>query len=379
MSSSASRSVLVPTPLPGTRWREVLAAHGFTVCEDPQSDPASHGAVISQLGTRWTEEKLSRLPRGFVISNFAVGFDNIDLDAARAHGVGVGNCPGVLTGATADLAVTLTLAAARRLGECDRKVRSGTWAEESKAGFDPRAMLGMRLRRRTLGIVGAGRIGGNYALKMALLHDMNVIYHNRTRSDALETEIARAHAIHAASSADDDDGGGSSNNSSTRRFVRFAATLDELLPHADVLSLHCPLTDTTRGLIGARELDMMPRRAILVNTARGAVVRQADLVAHLEAHSSFHAALDVFDPEPCTDTALTALDNVTLAPHVGSATEETRAEMSVITALNVCGALLNWPDHTGDDMDDLVAASIPVAKIPKLAPSLLVRPDLAHE
>ena len=229
-----------------------------------------------------------------VVANVAVGYDNADVDALRARGVALANTPGVLTDATADLAIALMLAVTRRLGEGERLIRSGAgwaWAIDF--------MLGRGLRGATLGIVGYGAIGRAVADR-AHAFGMEVIY---TRRGEGGVELA------------------------------------ELLERSHVVSLHCPLTEETRHLIDAGALRAMRDDAYLVNTARGPVVDEAALAAALRDGVIAGAALDVFEAEPDVHPGLLELDNVVLVPHLGSATEETRTAMAQLAEANVLAVL----------------------------------------
>jgi glyoxylate reductase len=233
-----------------------------------------------------------------VVANVAVGYDNVDLDAARRHGVTITNTPGVLTDATADLAIALMLAITRRIGEGERRIRSGEpWA------WSIDFMLGRGLRGKTLGIVGYGEIGRATAGR-ARAFGMEVVYTKRSAGrDAGRVE------------------------------------LDELLERSHVVSLHCPLTPETRHLIDAAALARMRDDAYLVNTARGPVVDEAALAAALRAGAIAGAALDVFEREPEVHPDLVGLDNVVLVPHLGSATIETRTAMAELAAANAIAVL----------------------------------------
>ena len=233
-----------------------------------------------------------------IVANVAVGYDNVDLDAARRHGVIVSNTPGVLTDATADLAIALLLAVTRRLGEGERRIRSGepwTWSIDF--------MLGRGLRGKTLGVVGYGAIGRATAAR-ARAFGMEVVYTRRSRGD----DPAQVE-------------------------------LEELLARAHAISLHCPLTPETHHLIGAEALGRMRDDAYLVNTARGAVVDEAALADALRDGVIAGAGLDVFEREPSVHPGLVGLENVVLVPHLGSATVETRAAMAELAAANVIAVL----------------------------------------
>jgi glyoxylate reductase len=252
---------------------------------------------------------LDRLPRLLTISNYGVGVDHIDLAAAAQRGIPVGNTPGILDGATADMAFALLLAAARRIVEGDRYARSAAFMR-----YDPGYMLGREVHSATLGIIGLGRIGQQVA-RRARGFDMTVLYHNRRRNQAAEETLA----------------------------VRYAA-FEELLAASDYVMLTCPLTDQTRHLIGAPALALMKPTAILINVARGPVVDTAALTEALQERRIYAAALDVTDPEPLPrDHPLLKLDNVTIAPHLGSATDQTRDLMAEISVKNLLLGLAGKP------------------------------------
>jgi glyoxylate reductase len=257
-------------------------------------------------------EMLDRLPGVNVVSNYGVGVDHIDLKAAAERGIPVGNTPGILDGATADMGFTLLLAAGRRLVEGDRYARGPDFLR-----YDPGYMLGREIHGATLGIIGLGRIGRQVA-KRANGFDMKVLYHNRRRDEEAEKLLG----------------------------VRYAA-FDELLAAADYVMLCCPLTAETRGIIDAKALSKMKRTAILVNLARGPVVDTAALTEALAQRRIYAAGLDVTDPEPLPrDHPLLKLDNVTIAPHLGSATVQTRRKMAEMSAenlkLGLSGQPLKW-------------------------------------
>ncbi|HZL90091.1 MAG TPA: D-glycerate dehydrogenase [Pirellulaceae bacterium] len=244
---------------------------------------------------------LDRLTGVRVISNYGVGVDHINLADAAARKIPVGNTPGILDGATADMGFCLLLAAARRLVEGDKYARSPEFTR-----YDPGYILGREVHSSTLGIIGLGRIGKQVA-RRALAFNMTVLYHNRRRNEATERELP----------------------------VRYAA-FDELLAESDFVMLCCPLYDQTRGLIGRKELAKMKPTAILVNIARGPIVDTAALTEALQQRRIYAAGLDVTDPEPLPrDHPLLRLDNVIIAPHLGSATEQTRQKMAEISVENL--------------------------------------------
>jgi glyoxylate reductase len=252
---------------------------------------------------------MDRLPALRVISNYGVGVDHIKLGQAAARGIPVGNTPGILDGATADMAWCLLLAAARRLIEGDRYARSPDFTR-----YDPGYMLGREIHGQTLGIVGLGRIGRQVA-KRAVGFEMRVLYHNRRRDEAAEAALGASYASFA-----------------------------DLLAQSDFVVLTCPLTDQTRGLINAAALAQMKPTAILVNVSRGPVVDTAALTEALQSHRIDAAAIDVTDPEPLPrDHPLLACDNLTIAPHLGSATEQTRQKMAEISVENLLRGLSRQP------------------------------------
>lgn len=236
--------------------------------------------------------ELEQLPGLRIIANYGVGYDNIDVTAARERGILVTNTPGVLTRATAELTWALILAVTRRIGEGERELRAGKWQ-----GWRPTHMLGAGLDGKTLGIIGAGRIGRDVARRAAAF-GMDVVYWGRTANTEIEQE-------------------------SNARLL----PLDEVLRQSDVVSVHVALTAETRSLIGSAELALMKRSAVLVNTARGPVVDEAALIETLKARSIRGAGLDVYTHEPHVPQALIELENVVLLPHLGSATEEARLAM----------------------------------------------------
>ncbi len=262
---------------------------------------AEADGLLSLITDRIDEGLLGAAPRLRIVSTMAVGYDNIDVAACTRRGVLVTNTPGVLTETTADLAFALMLGWSRRLVEGERIVREGRWGQ-----WHPTAFLGRDVHGATLGIVGLGAIGQAVA-RRARGFGMRVLYTSRQRKPEVEREMG----------------------------VEWR-TLPELLGESDFVSLHVALTPETRGLIGARELSLMKADAVLVNTARGAVVDQAALVQALSEGRIGGAALDVFEQEPLSpDDPLLKLSNVLVAPHVGSATVETRTRMADLAFENL--------------------------------------------
>ena len=252
---------------------------------------------------------LDRLPGVRAISNFGVGVDHIDVPAATARKIPVGNTPGVLDGATADLAFALILAAGRRLIEGDRYARGPDFLR-----YDPSFMLGREVHGSTLGIVGLGRIGEQVA-RRARGFDMTVLYCNRNRKPDAEAALG----------------------------VQYC-TLDELLAESDFVMLTVPLTSETRGLIGRAELAKMKPTASLINAARGAVIDLEALTESLANRQLHAAALDVTDPEPLPrDHPILKLPNAIIAPHLGSATVQTRHRMAEMAIENLMAGLAGRP------------------------------------
>ena len=252
---------------------------------------------------------MGRLPGLKVISNYGVGVDHISLTDAEARGVAVGNTPGVLESTTADIGFGLLLAAARCIVEGDRYARSPEFVR-----YDPGYILGHEVHGTTLGIVGFGQIGSRVA-RCALGFEMTVIYHSRRRRPELERELG----------------------------VRYA-TFEELLTTADFVMLTVPLTDATRGLIGASSLALMKPTSTLVNLARGPVVDTEALLQALKKGVIASAALDVTEPEPLPrDHELLKLPNVVITPHLGSATVETRRKMAELSVANLLAGLRGEP------------------------------------
>lgn len=254
-------------------------------------------AVATMLTNRVDDKFFDSLPEVRIVANFAVGYDNIDLEAARKRGIVVTNTPGVLTESTADIAMTLILCLARRVVEADRIVRQGEFK-----GMHPLYFLGTSIQEKTLGIFGMGRIGRALA-RRAMSFGMTVIYHNR-------------HAIPDFKEA---------------RCV----SMEELLSSSDFLSINAPLSDETRGRFGINEFQAMKSSAYLVNTARGPLVKESELAMALQKRLIAGAGLDVYEDEPRVHPALVHMDNVVLLPHIGSATKEVRARMAEMVADNI--------------------------------------------
>jgi hydroxypyruvate reductase 1 len=366
VNPSGTRRVIVTKELPGQRWLEMLtrADCRVEICTSPDvltvdEIKAAIGdqcdAAIGQLTEAWGEELFAALKAagGTAYSNYAVGFNNVDVDAATRHNIPVGNTPGVLTETTAQMAVTLTFAAARRVGESERFLRAGQYR-----GWLPTLFLGELLWRKTLGIIGAGRIGSAYARMMVEGHKMNLIYHDLYQNKDLEEFIA-AYGEFLKSRGEDP------------VVCRRAEDIDDLLREADCVSVHTVLDESTHHLINTEKLALMKDNAILVNTSRGPVVDEAALVNHCRKHPDFRAGLDVFEDEPEMKPGLVDLENVVIVPHIASATSWTRQGMATLAGCNVAGILMGYPAWNRPDILSFLEGDSPEA-----APSILNAKEL---
>jgi lactate dehydrogenase-like 2-hydroxyacid dehydrogenase len=267
-------------------------------------------ALITMLSDQMDENFLKRNQHLKVIANFAVGFNNIDLKAANSYGIRVGNTPGVLTNATADLALTLLMATSRNLIAAHNNVINHQWKQ-----WEPQGFLGVELKGKTLGIFGAGRIGKAFAHKCFNALGMKIIYHSQTVKPQFEKEY------HA-------------------KYVDFPTLLSE----SDVLSLHAPLTDKTDGMMGEKQFAMMKDSAIFINTARGQMHDEQALLNAINGKKLFAAGLDVTTIEPLpADFPLRGHPKILILPHIGSATLETREQMAKLCADNVQSAFTGQP------------------------------------
>ena len=266
---------------------------------------AEKDGVVSHLTDHFSEEVIGALPLLKVIANVAVGYDNIDLEAATRRGIAVTHTPDVLTETTADLAFALLLAAARRVGEAERFVRAGHWR-----GWGIDQFCGQDLHHQTLGILGMGRIGRALA-RRARGFEMKALYYDVARAPKqVEDECALAFA-----------------------------PFETLLREADFVSVHVPLAPSTRHLVSGPQLALMKKNAVLVNTSRGPVVDEAALAGALERREIAAAGLDVYENEPQVEPRLLALENVVLTPHIASASAATRRRMCMMAAQNALTAL----------------------------------------
>lgn len=303
----AARPASLDTPPLG---EDALVAHA-----------AGADGLLVAPGNAVTAAVIDALPDSVrIIATFSVGFDHIDVEAARARGLIVTNTPDVLTDATADIALLCLLGAARRAGEGEALMRAGTWT-----GWTPTQMMGTHITGKRLGIIGMGRIGRAMARRCRAF-GMKIVYHNRHRlphnkESALDAEYLG---------------------------------LEDLLTRADAVSLHCPLTPETRHLINAERLALMKPTAYLVNTARGDIIDESALVRALEKGAIQGAGLDVYEFEPKISKELMTMDNVVLLPHIGSATKEARSRMSETAARNVIQVLDGGePDNLIPELNDV--------------------------
>lgn len=239
-----------------------------------------------------------------IFANYAVGFNNIDIMEAKSRGIFVTNTPDVLTDTTADLAWALLFAAARRVVESDKYMRSGKFK-----GWSSKLFLGQDITGKTLGIIGLGRIGKAFS-KKSIGFDMNILYYNRSRDEEFE-----------------------------QKYGAVNVDMDTLLKRSDFISIHLPLTEETRHLIGENEFNKMKKTAVIINTARGPIIDEKALVEALKSGRIMAAGLDVYEREPEYEMELKDLDNVVMLPHIGSASVETRTNMALMAAKNIVEVL----------------------------------------
>jgi glyoxylate reductase len=254
---------------------------------------------------KFDAEIMDQCPKIKIISTYSVGYNNIDVHSAKERGIYVTNTPDVLTNATADLAMGLLLSVSRNIVKGDNTIRNGEFKS-----WTPTWFLGLDLFNKTVGIVGLGRIGQNFA-KKARAFNMNIIYHSSKKNHDFDNE-----------------------------FGAKLVSMETLIKESDFISLHVPLTDKTRYMFGKKEFDMMKNSAVIINTSRGAVIDEDALANALMDNLIYGAGLDVFEDEPNVNPKLISLDNVVLTPHIGSSTYETRIRMAEISAQSIYNALL---------------------------------------
>uniref|UniRef100_A0A0E0FZS7 Glycerate dehydrogenase n=1 Tax=Oryza nivara TaxID=4536 RepID=A0A0E0FZS7_ORYNI len=305
---SGKYRVVSTKSMPGTRWIRLLADNDcrLEICTETKTI-LSVDDILALIGDRcdvqlteeWGEVLFSALKRagGTAFSNMAVGYNNVDVEAANRNGIAVGNTPGVLTETTAELAASLSLAAARRIVEADQFMRAGLYD-----GWLPHLFVGNLLKGQTVGVIGAGRIGSAYARMMFL----------------------------------------KANGEQPVTWKR-AATMEDVLREADVISLHPVLDKTTYHLINPERLAIMKKEAVLVNASRGPVIDEVALVEHLKANPMFRVGLDVFEDEPYMKPGLADMKNAVVVPHIASASKWTREGMATLAALNVLGKIKGYP------------------------------------
>lgn len=261
-------------------------------------------AVLTQLSDKINASFLEACPKVKVIANYAVGYDNFDVEYAKGKGIVLTNTPDVLSETTAELAIALLFATTRRIGEAERYLRGGHWQQ-----FSPELLLGQDVNRKTIGVLGAGRIGRAFVKKLSGF-ETRWIYHNRHRDELFEKKYGV-------------------------EWVDF----ESLIENSDILSIHVPLTEATRHMIGKTEFKKMKKNAIIINTARGAVIDEEALANAIERGLIWGAGLDVFEDEPQVNPKLIASERVVLTPHIGSASQETREKMAVLAAENIIEVL----------------------------------------
>ncbi|MBW2005608.1 MAG: D-glycerate dehydrogenase [Deltaproteobacteria bacterium] len=363
---SGSRRVVVTKELPGDRWLEILAQADCKVEICTSTDILSAEEIktairdrcdgaIGQLTEEWGEELFAALKAagGKAYSNYAVGYNNVDVDGATKQGIPVGNTPGVLTETTAEMAVALTFTAARRVVEADRFMRGGRFK-----GWLPTLFLGELFWHKTVGVIGAGRIGAAYARMMVEGHKMDLIYYDLYQNKALEEYIGAYGEFLKMQ--------GEKPVSCIR-----AESVEELLKEADLVSLHPVLDETTHHLINRERLALMKENAILINSSRGPVIDEVALVAHCQKYPKFRVGLDVFENEPEMKPGLSELDNVVIMPHIASATVWTREGMATLAASNVAGILMGYPAWQDQDISPFIGGDRPRA-----APSIVNAKEL---
>lgn len=294
--------------------KNLLTDAGFDVTAWPELRPMTPeelvteskkvDAILCTITDKITPEFLQQCSHLKVLAQFGVGYDNINVPEATKYGIAVGNTPGVLTDATADTAFALLLSVSRKTLHHHKKILAGQWKS-----FEPNKSLGIELKGKTLGILGLGRIGAEFARRCKGAYNMNILYHNRTNNAQAEKELGA-------------------------RLVSF----DELLRESDIVSAHCALTAETKGIFNKEAFAKMKRTAIFINTARGPVHNEDDLREAIESKKIWGAGLDVTNPEPMNaDNPLLSMENVAIFPHIGSATEEARNGMARLAAENLIG------------------------------------------
>lgn len=350
------RRVVVTKELPGPRWLDILVAAdcAVEVCESPDvlsnDEIAEHigdrcDGAIGQLTEDWNADLFAKLAAagGTAYSNYAVGYNNVDVAGATAAGIPVGNTPGVLTETTAEMAVALTFAAGRRVVEADTFMRAGRFH-----GWLPTMYMGTRFYGATVGVIGCGRIGAAYGRMMVEGFKMNLAYYDLFRNERLEQYISDYSDLLVA-------------HGESPVSCRQLDSIEDVLREADVVSLHTVLDESTTHLINAERLALMKDDAVLINSSRGPVVDEVALIEHCRTHPDFRAGLDVVEDEPDMKPGLVDLDNIVVVPHIASATVWTRRGMATLAAANVAGILQGYPLWEDDDVLPLLSGDLPKA------------------
>eukprot|EP00890_Picochlorum_soloecismus_P005540 jgi/Picsp_1/5988/NSC_03343-R1_hydroxypyruvate reductase len=367
------KRVLVTKPLPGDRWKNILMSAGCRVeiCHSKStilSNDTIKGliggkcdGVIGQLTEDWSSELFEALKQagGKAFSNYAVGYNNVVVSEATSRGIPVGNTPGVLTETTAELAAALTMAAARRVVEGDNFMRAGKYE-----GWLPTLFVGNLLQGKTVGIIGAGRIGTAYARMMVEGHKMNLVYYDPYPNKFLEEYVEDYSKL-------------LESKKEKKIEIKRCETVEEVLKTADVVSLHCNLDSNTKHLINEERLKLMKKNAVLVNAARGPVIDEVALVAHLKKNPDFRVGLDVFEDEPLMKPGLGECENAVVVPHIASATQWTRSGMATLAASNVAAILQGYPVWNKAEVLSFVDG--PFESIPRAAPSIVNAKELKLE
>jgi glyoxylate reductase len=305
--------ILITRKLPDIA-EKLLRKYKFDIIRNHTDSPMSRNdlilrgrdadAILPLLTDRFDAALISKLDKCKIISNYAVGYNNIDIMAATQKNIFVTNTPGILTDATADLAIALLLCCARRIVESDSYLRAGRFK-----GWEPELLLGTGLDGKTLGIIGAGRIGRATAIR-ARAFGINIIYTNRSRKPEFEAETGAQ-----------------------------KVSISNLLKKSDFVSIHIPLTPDTKHYLNIDKLELLKPGAILINTSRGELIDERHLIKMLKTKRIFAAGLDVYDNEPKINKQLFKLNNVVLLPHIGSATVEARGRMAELAARNIINVL----------------------------------------
>src|SRR3972149_1974528 len=261
-------------------------------------------AIVALLTEKFDKELIDKIPKCRIIANVAVGYNNIDIEYATKKKIVVTNTPDVLTESTSDLALALILACSRRLMEGERMVRTGKFK-----GWKPKLLLGIELKNKVVGIIGAGRIGTETAVR-AKAFKTKIVYFSRSKNPELEKKTGA-----------------------------IKLSLDKVLKESDIISVHLPLTEETYHLLNREKLSLLKKSAVIVNTSRGEIIDEKELIKLLKQKKIFSAGFDVYENEPDVNPELLKLDNVVLLPHIGSATQEARTGMALLAVRNVINVL----------------------------------------